>query len=150
MTGGGRWNPWRALRGRRHIDLHMDPIARRAGGGLYATDGEFAVIFLDPDLTQVERNAVLAHELVHDERGGGAAFSGMPSQWAAVVARDEAAVDREVAARLVPRDELLDVLDDLVDVLGGVTARDIAEVFDVPVDVARVALAALVGSALAA
>ena len=46
---------------------------------------------------------------------------------------------RRVDRESVPRAKL-EVLDDLVDVLGGVTAADVAEVFDVPADVAMVAL----------
>ena len=138
-----RWDPWRALRARRHIDLHFDELADKAGGGIYATDGENSVIVLSPELSRRQRRAILAHELVHDERHGGAARKGQPESWRPVVARDEAVVNRTVAERLVPRAELAEVLDGLVDVLGGVTAADVAEIFDVPDDVARLALTML-------
>ncbi|WP_157508849.1 hypothetical protein [Luteipulveratus halotolerans] len=51
------------------------------------------------DLNQVERRCVLMHELVHDERG----IPEVPS------AAEEAAVEREVARRLIPLNDLLRV-----------------------------------------
>lgn len=66
----------------------------------------------------------------------------MPASWLAVVVRDEAAVDREVARRLVPPAELVKFLE-AMDLLGiGVTAHEVAEHFDVPEVVAAVALRA--------
>ncbi len=44
----------------------------------------------------------MAHELVHDERGGGVTAAGMPREWGPVVAREERRVDAEVARRLLP------------------------------------------------
>jgi hypothetical protein len=73
---------------------------------------------------------VLAQELVHKERSGGCVVGPAPD-WRAVVARDEASVDDEVARRLVPRVQLLAFCarsDDL-DVDGGLTAADVAEQF---------------------
>ena len=54
------------------------------------------VILLDDGLTQVERNAALAHELVHLERGWPCR-----APWA-----EEERVHDEVARRLVPLDQL--------------------------------------------
>src|SRR3954453_10260337 len=96
----GRWNPWRELRTRRHI-----VFARRAlpDGlrGVYGRRGDRVAIVVDIELDPDERNAVLAHELVHDERGGGIDAAYMPPGWDAVVAREEDLVEREVARRLV-------------------------------------------------
>ena len=36
---------------------------------MYGRKGERAAIIIDPKLSQAERAAALAHELVHDERG---------------------------------------------------------------------------------
>lgn len=66
----------------------------------------------------------------------------MPATWSPVVVRDEAAVDREVALRLVPPTELAKFLEvmDLLDV--GVTAHEVGEHFDVPESVASASLRA--------
>lgn len=90
---------------------------------------------------------MLTHELVHDERGGGASFPGQPATWEAVVRREELRVDAEVARRLVPADELRA----RCAALGSVDDADVAELadhFDVPEAVLRVALRALADSSL--
>ena len=56
----------------------------------------------------------------------------MPASWAPVVVRDEAAVDDEVARRLVPLDELMKFCEVAVLLGLGVTAFDVAENVDVP------------------
>lgn len=109
--------------------------------GLYARRDDRAAIVLEVELDRRERRAVLAHELVHDERGGGCVAHGMPEGWMAVVVRDELAVQREVARWLVPRDDLVTFMErvTLEDTVG-VTAWEVAEEFDVPEDVALTAL----------
>jgi hypothetical protein len=135
-----RWNPWRTLRNRPHIRFLFDPVAREAGGAFYASRNGKALIVIDPDMGQVERKAALAHELVHDERGGGADTPGAPAAWGHVVMRDERAVNRIVALRMVPIGELVVVIDHLVAVNGSVTPADIAAEFEVPEAVALMAL----------
>lgn len=122
------WNPWRALRAREHIELVFHPIAAEAGGGAYyrAPDG-VAVILLDKNLHRRDRNAILAHELVHDELGGGR----------------EALVHKTVARRLVPLDELAAFVIRTANLGEAVTALEVAEQFDVPASVAERALALL-------
>lgn len=125
------WNPWRALRDREHLRLGFHSAARHLGGGLYqrCSDGR-AVVILDPALPRRERNAALAHELVHDERGG--IPDGAPQH---LVAKEEAAVDRIVTRRLVPPDQLAEFVTRRLTV-GPVTAADIADEFDVPHQIA--------------
>lgn len=135
------WNPWRALRERDHIDLVMTDL--RAGDAIHATDGECSVILLGRHLDSAGRNAALAHELVHDERGGGAHMCGMPSSWAPVVAREEQAVEREVARRLVPADALATYVFTIADLGGTITVNDVAERFNVPQAVAELAMTML-------
>lgn len=66
---GGRWNPWAALRARADVVLVRSvPLAGPRGLAVVFPDGE-AVVAVDPGLCRVERRCVLAHELVHDERG---------------------------------------------------------------------------------
>jgi hypothetical protein len=132
--------PWRALRSRPHIVFRLTALPSDTGGAVYWPRGARAAIVIDPSLRRRERNAALAHELVHDERRGGASMVGMPPTWQAVVSRDEAAVDREVARRLVPPAELAKFLE-AMDLLGiGVTAHEVAEHFDVTEAVATEAL----------
>jgi hypothetical protein len=83
---------------------------------------------------------ILAHELVHDERGGGADLPGMPSSWGDVVTRDEKTVDDEVARRLVPVDQLARFVAARCSLGEGGTAQDVADEFDVPVELAARAL----------
>lgn len=124
MSKVGRrgWNPWAALRARRDVELVITPLPPACGGAAYwAPEDLPAVIVLDRGLTQVERNAALAHELVHHERG-------------LVGCRrvDERGVEDEVARRLVPVDDLaaLRAIAELNELT--VEAWQVAEDFGVP------------------
>ncbi len=108
--------------------------------GAYQARGDRRAIVLSPSLGRAERTATLAHELVHDERGGGAAYRGQPATWEPVVARDEQQVEDEVARRLVPRAELDRLWRQARGVDGSLTAWEVAAVFDVPPEVAARAL----------
>lgn len=136
----GRTHPWAELRGRAHIRLGFNSLAGL--NGLYVRRADRAAIVLDESLTRRERRAVLAHELVHDERGGGCVAQDMPATWDAVVVRDELIVQREVAQWLVPPDDLVAFIEKTTSVGGGigVTVWEVAEEFDVPEDVALSAL----------
>ncbi|MCC5953444.1 MAG: hypothetical protein JJU45_15240 [Acidimicrobiia bacterium] len=136
------WNPWRALRNRDHIHLHRHPSAHLAGGAYHATNGPNTIIVLSPDLDRRHRNAALAHELIHDERGVHDPADAPPA-WSAVVAREERHVDREVARRLVPPSELQAAVARWTSMGEAVTAQLVADEFDVPEAVASVALAEL-------
>lgn len=129
-----RWDPWLAAESRAHIDLRIAPLPHRLRA-LYWPRGERAAIIISPRLAPTERRAALAHELVHDERGGGAAEP--------FTAKDERSVVAEVARRLVPPDELARFVERQQRLGGGVTALDVAEEFDTTPDVAAVALARL-------
>lgn len=106
------------------------------GGGAIVDLAGGRVIVLDERLGQCRRNATLAHELVHDERD--ILFpSGSP---AALVAKEEAIVRRVTAERLVPLDELEELVCRVVELGEPVHAVVVAEEFDVPLDVAHRAL----------
>lgn len=127
-----RWNPWRALRAREHVELRW--VEMPAGTrGAWWLDGDRSVIALSHRLGRRERNAVLAHELVHDERR--IAYTADTPR--ALVDKEEAVVDRIAARRLVPGDELARVVAALLEAHGQVTVHDLAEHFDVPPDVAE-------------
>lgn len=134
------WNPWGELRNHPELEVHRRRLPGRVGGAVYWPGDGWALILLDVGAGQVERNALLAHELVHHERHGGAARQGMPDGWRDVVTRDEGIVNDEVARRLVPRDQLLEVVAARCSLGEGGTAQDVADEFGVPVEVAIRAL----------
>jgi hypothetical protein len=135
----GRWNPWTALDARPDVVLRHAPLAGTLIGLCdVGADGRGpATITLACDLTRRERTAVLAHELVHLERGGGIDYEGAPAAWNSVVAREERIVDREVACRLVPEAELRRFARARAGVDEPITIDDVMEEWDVPEWVAR-------------
>ena len=134
------FDPWEAADEHTDLLVVFHPVASLMGGGFHARAGCTAVIVLDPDLDGVQRRAVLTHELVHHERGGGPGRADAPATLGLLVERDERAVEAEVARRLVPVDQLVALVDELVDAVGSVSDAEVAAHFGVPVDVARVAL----------
>lgn len=123
------WNPWRALRDRAHLVLEWGLLDTP---GMIVRESARTVIWLDARLRQRDRNATLAHELIHDERGL-LYTSATPQR---LIDKEEAIVRREVARRLVPTS----VLDELAASGEQVTLRDIAERLDVPEEVAEIAV----------
>jgi hypothetical protein len=136
----GAWKPWQALREREHLVFALERLPAGTGGAVYARRQARGAIVIDPGLGRRQRKAALAHELVHEERGGGCDHPGMLPTWHPVVGRDENAVQDEVARRLVPLDELLAFCRRQAEVEGAVEAWEVAEEFDVPDTVARRAL----------
>lgn len=130
------WNPWRALRERGHLRLVYADLPASCGGGalLEEPDGSRRVV-LDFRLDRTARNAVLAHELVHDER-----VIWSPGGGGLVRPKEEAYVNREVARRLVPLVLLARFVERVAELGEPVHAVAVAEEFDVPLDVAHRAL----------
>lgn len=129
MAGPGPgWSgdPGEALLARREIGLVENvPLCGPRGLAPVFPDGE-PVIALGPSLGRVERRCVLAHELVHLERGL------LPRDACDHrVAREERLVNEEAARRLVPADEFRAVAAALLDVAEAVEAWELAEHFDV-------------------
>lgn len=125
------WNPWRALRERKHLRLNWGRLSHGKGRIVDHGDGR-RTITLDTRLTSIERNAVLAHELVHDELD----YLWQVGTPPAIIARGERVVDDLVADRLVPP-ELLQQFVDAYSELEGVTISVVAAEFGVPLDVAE-------------
>ncbi len=129
-----RWEPWRALRAAGDaVELRWGDLPDERGRfERYAT---LDVIWLDASLSRRDRRAVLAHELIHRERGIGA-----PDASPATMVREEAIVRAEVVRRLVPVAALQHIADAWPD---GAMPREIADHFDVPQDLAEAAMVAL-------
>jgi hypothetical protein len=138
MGNAGRWSVRRALLARDRCTLvnsdrlpaGVNAMCTRAGDGT-------EMIIVRPGLDRSTWREAVGHELVHLERGpliDTLARHPSAGTWAAVVAREEEAVHREVACRLIPADQLVDWLRGR----DGVTAADIAGEFEVPVSVAAV------------
>lgn len=143
---GGAWNPWRELRARTHLRFALDKVPEATGGAVYARRPSGAgAIVIDRSLNRRERNAALAHELVHDEHGGGCPTDGMPDMWLPVAHRHETRVRREVARRLVPLDDLQALREvHALNELPPFTVVDVAEIFDCTEDVALEAMLLLI------
>jgi hypothetical protein len=101
--------------------------------GCWQRDRSGDVIALDPELDPVERRAVLAHELVHAERGIGWGWA-----TSATMAKEEHLVRCETADRLVPPALLARWVLEHRD--AGIGAVEVADHFGVPLDVASLAL----------
>lgn len=132
--GGVPWNPWRALRAREHIELRWGRL-RGSREVIVDVGSGRREVWLDARLGRVDRNHLLAHALVHDER-----FLFPPGAPPALCAKEEALVTRETARRLVPLDELDRLVRRLEAMDEPVGAVVVMEEFDVPVDVAHLAL----------
>ncbi len=107
---------------------------------MLARKGPVTVIVLDRRLTQAERKAALAHELLHLERGSASHCRSIRGALSVEVVREENRIHREVALRLVPLDELGTMVDRVTGLGHGVTAVEVAEEFEVPQVVASQAL----------
>jgi len=135
-----RFDPWLAAEGHDDLILALHPVAALMGGGFHAWRHGVGVIVVDPALAGADRRAVLTHELVHHERGGAVEHLGAPDAWQPMVDREERAVDREVARRLVPTPELAALVAERTAGDLTVEAVDVASHFDVPPWVADLAI----------
>lgn len=135
-----RWKPWRALRARSDVEYSLADLPETVGRGVCYDYGDVAVILIDRALDPVERLAVLAHELVHLERGGSGQQPDLPAMLRPLVTREEARVERIVADRLVPLGELAAFVARRVGCEGCATAVMVAEYFDVTEQIATLAL----------
>lgn len=137
------WDVWAELRRRRHITLEWADLGDELGR-IDSVDGRLTIT-LHYRLNARDRRAVLAHELVHAERG--ILFD--DDSPAELVQCEERAVRREVARRLCPPDQLVLRVRAAVADGQAVSPAEVSEWFDVPADVATEALV-MHGLALAA
>jgi len=124
------YRPWTEVGARPEVEVMVVDLP--AGiRGLHARSGDgHRAILINRSLPAVERIAALAHELAHDDHGGGHP-TGLPAMLRPVVARDENRVDQAAAARLLPRDRLARWVDGEVAAGRTVTARSVADGLDV-------------------
>lgn len=134
-----RRSPWADVAQRPGLTVRLLELPDGVRGVCRPTGPTTGIIALSAALDQVERSAVLAHELVHVRRGGPCP-SELSEVWWAVEAREELVVDREVARDLVPTVEFDSWLDARVEEGDLVDAALVAEVWRVPERVAQVAL----------
>lgn len=123
-----RWNPWRALRASR-VQFWFAPLGSERGRWI-RRDGVDEIL-LDQRLDRRARREVLAHELVHVERG-----VGWPDATAATMELEEERVWRTALRRLAPPEEVERFLRTRATV-GPVTVADLAEEFDLSLDAAE-------------
>jgi hypothetical protein len=128
------WNPWAAAARRPRREIWLGDVPD--GATWHRADGRDHIT-IDARADQRSRRALLAHELVHLERG-----IGYPLATERTMQREEAIVRRETARRLVPPSELAALIAARSDV-EPITAALVAEEFDVPEPVADDALRAL-------
>lgn len=123
-----RWDPWAAL-GATDIELWYAPLVGERGRWIRHADHQ--EILLDERLRRRTRREVLAHELVHAERG-----VGWPQATAATMELEEERVWRVALDRLAPPAEVQAFLVRRATV-GPVTVADLAEEFDLSLGAAR-------------
>lgn len=129
-------NAWRLLRSRPHLTLLYDHLDDGCGGGQIEEAPTGRVIYLDHRLDRRARHAVLMHELVHDEHD----LLWPPGTPPGIVAIGERFVTRETVRRLVPFPDLEALVERLCGLDDACTAADVIGEFEVPVDVAHLAL----------
>ena len=134
--------PWDEAERRGDVEVITAPLPAECGGAVVQRRPGRAWVVLDPDLDPAEQRCRLAHELVHLERGSVRAPCAPPS-WDAVVAREELAVDREVASWLVPSRELARFVRGHASADLGITSAIVATEFEVTEPIAALALADL-------
>jgi hypothetical protein len=128
------WDPWAAAARLPSLEIWFGDVPD--GATWHRADGQDHIT-IDARADRRLRRALLAHELVHVERG-----VGYPLATERTMQREEAIVRRETARRLVPPQELSELVARRGEV-EPITAALVAEEFDVPEPVAADALRAL-------
>lgn len=122
------------------VHVHLVDLPEEAGGAVLVRKGPRSVVLIDKKLTRPERTAALAHEVIHLERGGPGRCHHPSRSWEAVVLREELAIDREVAARLAPIEQLARLVRRWDRIGEPITVEAVATELDVAQRVAQVAL----------
>lgn len=129
---------WRVLRD--HPDIEFKVLDLPAGiKAIYAQRGEDVAILVDKGLSPAERLAAVAHELIHHERGGGCHHPDAPPLLHVATKREERRVELAVVEGMVDWPRLRRFVDQRAEI-GMVFPLDVAEEFDLALDVADLAL----------
>ena len=131
---------WREASARPNLDVVITDLPPGVRALHVVGDDGFRCILISAALSPVEKVAALAHELAHDDCHGGCHHPGLPDRLRAVVARDEARVDRVAADRLLPLAGLARWVDRQLAEDRSVTAAGAAEELEVAVWVAELQL----------
>lgn len=126
-------DPWEMLAKQPDVMFWREPLPASTGGAAYATDGDVAVIRLDPSLDQRERRAAVLHELIHHRDG--VPCGDRRSKWLTCQA-----IEDEVADLLIPPAELRTWWVAAEELGEHVTPDVIAEAFHTPQDLAERAM----------
>lgn len=132
--------PWNEAERRFGLEVLQLPLPPETGGAVLRRKDGHAWIIIDPTLSPVEQRCRLAHELVHLDRGSSLRCRWSPRSMDTIIMREELRVDSEVSRWLVDQDELWILVGDMVASGDDVTARVIAEHFQVTKPIARIAL----------
>ena len=122
-----RWNPWASLRDL-PVELWFAPLRGQRGRWTRRPEGD--EILLEESLDRRSRREVLAHELVHVERG-----VGWPAATSATMQLEEERVWRIALRRLAPPAEIARFVRSRATV-GPVTIADLADEFDLSLEAA--------------
>ncbi len=131
---------WREASSRPNLDVVITDLPAGVRALHVVGDDGVRCILISAALSPEEKVAALAHELAHDDCHGGCHHPGLPERLRAVVARDEARVDRVAADRLLPLGGLATWVDRQVANDRPVTVADAAEELEVAVWVAELQL----------
>lgn len=129
------WRVWGELRRRTHIELVWAHLTGHRGRIEELGAGRRRIT-IDATLDRRTRRAVLAHELVHDERG----ILFTDDTPLALIRKEESYVTAETVCRLVPLDELEERVRIAIRSDMCVEVNDVVEWFDVPHDTAEKAM----------
>lgn len=108
--------------------------------GVYWPRGGRHYILIQSGLEEPLRSSVLAHELEHYRRGGGADADGMPDYWWPCVAREEARVRAAAAHRAVDLEDLAELIDAAETFGHHVTVADVAGDYQLTHDEAEIVM----------
>jgi hypothetical protein len=108
------------------VEVIVCDLPAAARPGIYCRHRGSDYILVQRGLDEPLRTAVLAHELEHFRRGGGADADGMSDYWWPCVAREEARVRAAAARRRIDLEDLAELAEAAEAFGHHVTAADVA------------------------
>lgn len=134
-----RSSPWDEA-ARRGVEVLVTLLPDECGGeAVQRRDGRIWVL-IDLRLSPVEQTCLLAHALVHLDRGTSSRCNMAPATMDTFVLTEEREVDAEVARWLVDQDTIWLLVNDMIHAGEAVTVRVVAGELGVTKRIARIAL----------